>query len=195
MMGARDTLCKNLIKCREERKWTQKMLAEKLDVVPVTVSGWENGRKEPAFEILDKIAALFNTTVAALFTDETDSNSAPPVLAQGQADFLRSLCTVASSPYLASVEMSDRVGERYVDDNFIGMSTYTDIALKSNRADKQFRDRCKGSLALCESYRSGALPEAVFEAAVQGLVSNVARQEKEADDFSSLLEELEAEEE
>ena len=47
---------------RIEYELSQKELAEKLSVSQRSVSNWENGEREPDFEMLTAIAKFFNVT-------------------------------------------------------------------------------------------------------------------------------------
>ena len=48
---------------RHKRKWTQKHVADKLGISPVTVSGWEIGKRMPEPQMLPQLAQVFGTTV------------------------------------------------------------------------------------------------------------------------------------
>ena len=54
---------------------TQAQLAEALDVKRSTIGMYENAKREPDFEMLEKIADFFNVRVASL----TDDNSCDPL--------------------------------------------------------------------------------------------------------------------
>ena len=56
----------NLKALREERKLTQRELAEKLHTTQRKVSYWESGKIEPDLENLWKIADLFDVTLDEL---------------------------------------------------------------------------------------------------------------------------------
>lgn len=69
---------------RNERKMTQKDLAEKLNVSAQAVSRWENDEVEPSLETLGQLATIFDVSVDELFGKEppvrqsaTDSAAAP----------------------------------------------------------------------------------------------------------------------
>lgn len=47
---------------RTERGWTQKMLAEKLNVTDDCVFFWEKGRSEPSIQQILEMAELFEVT-------------------------------------------------------------------------------------------------------------------------------------
>ena len=59
-----------LRRLRTERGFTQSGLAEKLGVSKQNISDWENGKSETSFEILTKIAKLFDVTVGQLIGSE-----------------------------------------------------------------------------------------------------------------------------
>ena len=52
-----------LQKLRHKKKWTQKQVAEKLGISPVTISGWEIGKRMPEPQMLPLLAQIFGTTV------------------------------------------------------------------------------------------------------------------------------------
>jgi len=52
-----------LQRLRKQKKWTQQQVADKLGISPVTVSGWEIGKRIPEPPMLPRIAQLFGTTV------------------------------------------------------------------------------------------------------------------------------------
>ena len=52
-----------LQRLRKKKKWTQQQVADKLGISPVTVSGWEIGKRIPEPPMLPRIAQLFGTTV------------------------------------------------------------------------------------------------------------------------------------
>ena len=54
---------------------TQKQVAEKLGVSPVTVSGWEIGKRTPEPQMLPRLAQVFNTTVDNLLGYSTTADS------------------------------------------------------------------------------------------------------------------------
>lgn len=49
---------------------TQQELAEHLGISPVTISGYELGRREPSIEMLERIADYFDVTVDYLLGRE-----------------------------------------------------------------------------------------------------------------------------
>ena len=57
-------------KLRNENKWTQEQLAEKLYVSRTAVSKWESGKGYPSIDSLKDIAKLFNKTIDELLSSE-----------------------------------------------------------------------------------------------------------------------------
>lgn len=58
---------------RKEKRLNQRELAEKLMIAPSTISMYENGNREPNFEILEQLADFFNVDMNYLLgkTDKT----------------------------------------------------------------------------------------------------------------------------
>lgn len=52
---------------RKSKKITQQELADRLGIKRNTYSDWENGKTEPTFEILVKLADLFDVSLDWLF--------------------------------------------------------------------------------------------------------------------------------
>ena len=63
---------KRLKELRTENKILQKDLAKVLGVQQNSVSGWENGSREPDFAMLEKIAVYFNVTTDYLLGIKDD---------------------------------------------------------------------------------------------------------------------------
>ena len=57
-------------KLRNQNKWTQEQLAEKLYVSRTAVSNWESGKGYPNIDSLKDIAKLFNKTIDELLSSE-----------------------------------------------------------------------------------------------------------------------------
>jgi len=55
---------------RAERKWTQAMLANQLQVSRQTVNAIETGKYDPALPLAFKIAKLFGMSIEQIFTPE-----------------------------------------------------------------------------------------------------------------------------
>ena len=51
---------------RQDKGITQVQLAEKLNVTDAAIRGWENGGKEPSYEMLCQIAKIFDVTIGQL---------------------------------------------------------------------------------------------------------------------------------
>lgn len=58
---------KRLREVRKSKKITQQELADRLGIKRNTYSDWENGKTEPTFEILVKLADLFDISLDWLF--------------------------------------------------------------------------------------------------------------------------------
>lgn len=61
---------KNIKKLRNERKITQDILAEKLNVTRQTVSSWENDRTQPDIEMLEQLAKAFEVSLEEIIYGE-----------------------------------------------------------------------------------------------------------------------------
>ena len=61
-----------LKKYREDKKMTQKEIAEILGVEPATISKYESGLIEPNLEYLKKLSEIFEVTIDELLKDEED---------------------------------------------------------------------------------------------------------------------------
>lgn len=60
---------------RRESNLGQDVVAEKLEVSKSLISHWENDKREPSYEMLDKLAKLYNTTVSSIFDNGYTGNS------------------------------------------------------------------------------------------------------------------------
>jgi putative transcriptional regulator len=56
---------------RAERSWSQADLAERLEVSRQSVNAIETGKYDPSLPLAFKLARLFETTIEAIFTDES----------------------------------------------------------------------------------------------------------------------------
>jgi len=59
---------------RAERAWSQADLAERLEVSRQSVNAIETGKFDPSLPLAFKLARLFETTIEAIFSDETGSS-------------------------------------------------------------------------------------------------------------------------
>lgn len=57
-------LGENIKRYRKNKKLTQKQLADKLQVSSITIQNYENNRREPSLEMLNKLAAILGCTVS-----------------------------------------------------------------------------------------------------------------------------------
>ncbi|MBR3295733.1 MAG: helix-turn-helix transcriptional regulator [Clostridia bacterium] len=67
----------NLRRIRLEKRMTQEVLAEKLDVTFQAVSSWERGEYLPDTEKLLKLADVLDVSVSALLTSSHDCHGIP----------------------------------------------------------------------------------------------------------------------
>lgn len=58
--------CKNLKAARKDCGYTQKQVAEYLDVVESCYANWEQGRTEPNIETLRRLSDLFGVSIDEL---------------------------------------------------------------------------------------------------------------------------------
>ncbi|MGA3344085.1 MAG: helix-turn-helix transcriptional regulator [Terracidiphilus sp.] len=58
---------------RAEREWSQADLAQRLEVSRQSVNAIETGKFDPSLPLAFKLARLFETTIEAIFSEETDS--------------------------------------------------------------------------------------------------------------------------
>jgi len=56
---------------RAERDWSQADLAQRLEVSRQSVNAIETGKFDPSLPLVFKLARLFETTIEAIFTDES----------------------------------------------------------------------------------------------------------------------------
>lgn len=162
-MNSREVLIQNIKAYRENAGLTQAAFAARLKVNPVTVSGWETGRKEPSFAILDAIADIFGVTVSDLFSDKGLTH-VPQV--QTQSSFLLYLSAIAASKY--SVQTSVRTDE--------DSGQCIVISLGRFRNQDLFR-RCEGAITLAKTHTDGLLSEQMFESALRGIILDVQSEE------------------
>ena len=59
---------------RKERNINQRELSEYLKVAPSTISMYENGQREPNFEVLEVLADFFNVDMNCYNKDTVDIN-------------------------------------------------------------------------------------------------------------------------
>ncbi|MGA2887437.1 MAG: helix-turn-helix transcriptional regulator [Terracidiphilus sp.] len=62
---------------RAEREWSQADLAERLEVSRQSVNAIETGKFDPSLPLAFKLARLFETSIEAIFSDESQSESPP----------------------------------------------------------------------------------------------------------------------
>jgi len=57
---------------RAERNWSQADLAEHLEVSRQSVNAIETGKFDPSLPLAFKLARLFNSTIEAIFNDDSE---------------------------------------------------------------------------------------------------------------------------
>ncbi len=61
---------KKIKELRSEKGWTQKELAEKLDIHPVNMTKLEQGKSTPSLDTVIKLSEVFNISTDYLLSDE-----------------------------------------------------------------------------------------------------------------------------
>lgn len=69
------TFAEKFKELRKEHNYTQKDLANILEVKPTTISAWELGNNSPRMDMLKKISNLFGVNVGYFFDEENNSNN------------------------------------------------------------------------------------------------------------------------
>jgi putative transcriptional regulator len=64
---------------RAERNWSQADLADRLQVSRQSVNAIETGRFDPSLPLAFKLARLFDTPIAQIFSDELVSGAREPL--------------------------------------------------------------------------------------------------------------------
>lgn len=88
---------------RKDRGLTQEQLGQRLHVTRQTVSYWENGKTQPDYDMLARIAAELEVPVSALLQDQTGGEQLPPVETNAppaQAEIPELADTTAASRFL-----------------------------------------------------------------------------------------------
>ena len=58
---------------RMEKNWSQKELAEKLEIHPVNMTKLEQGKNAPSVETLIKLSQIFNVSIDYILSDEVQN--------------------------------------------------------------------------------------------------------------------------
>lgn len=163
-MTIKDVFIHNLRMYRENAGLTQADLAKKLNLNPVTVSGWETGRKEPGFSVLEEMAAVYGIDVSDFFSD-------PAIMkipqAETQADYILLVAALAASPYTQSVTLSN--------DSENGQSIRLNLGHFRNQ---DLIRKCEGALSLVKMRTEGILSIPLYESALRGVVNDIRSDEK-----------------
>lgn len=178
-MNSRDVVAKNIRALREKYGDRQSDLSEKLHVNAVTVSGWETSKKEPSFEMLDKIAELYGVTTAALFSDGEEKKTSFPTRANTYGEFIQCLCAVAASHLVESAEMTE---EQLEDEDGFPRTIAKNIVLRFTNysrtpswyeTDEYAARLCEGGLSLVKAYKARTLSGKIFDAAMCGVIADI----------------------
>lgn len=81
-----DTFGKRLKHLRTSRNLRQDQLAEKLGIAPSTVGAYERDTREPNFEILIKMADIFNVSLDYMFCRTEDTRTTQLALTEDSKD-------------------------------------------------------------------------------------------------------------
>lgn len=71
-------LNENIRRLRKSRGWTQRELAERLDISDKTVSRWESGIQLPDAQIIPELAEMFGVSIGELYGEEQERGFALP---------------------------------------------------------------------------------------------------------------------
>lgn len=74
------TFGEKLKKLRLSKGYTQKDLADKLNVTFQTISKWENNTNEPDFTTLKEISKIFSCSIEYLFSDDEEENKVQTIV-------------------------------------------------------------------------------------------------------------------
>lgn len=104
------TLSGQIRKLRTAKKMTLAVLAERLGVTTSTVAAYENGSRNPSFDVLITIARIFNVTVDNLLGYTNKDYIDVSELSLTQRDNVQSLITTYRKFNALIVEMFDIEG-------------------------------------------------------------------------------------
>ena len=76
---------------RKEKKITQQQLADRLGITKAMISAYENGIRLPSYDILIKIAAIFNVSTDFLLGITTARNLCVEGLTEHQIELLTAI--------------------------------------------------------------------------------------------------------
>jgi len=164
--------CKRLKELREERGFTQKMMAEQLEVATVTYIKYERGENEPRYNVLLTLSELFNVSIDYLLGKDNEPDiqlyrfkrsianigRAAEIFSKDFPDYKEGLYDILLN-YLESVSTIDMVD--YVDLLYIKEKFVTGLDLLYNEANEIYED--KHVLGMDVSSRMSNLMTNVFE--------------------------------
>lgn len=94
-----------IIEQRKALGWSQAQLAEKLGIHQNQISRYETGSTSPTFQVLGKLAKLFDTTTDYLLGLTHNKSPFPPQLSSPQAEMLQLMSTQSESAQAKFVEV------------------------------------------------------------------------------------------
>lgn len=99
---------KRIKELRNKYKFTQTELAEKVGVTKSTIAAYENDSRLPSYEVLIKMAYVFNVTIDSLLSERSDNVIDISGLNPAQIDIVQSL--------VSYFKKSDLIDALYTDD-------------------------------------------------------------------------------
>jgi len=134
-------------KLRLSKKYTLAVMAERLGITTSAVASYENGSRNPSFDILVKIAKIFNVTVDSLLShgtkDMIDVSDLTPTQRdsiQGMILTYRKFNSIVSS--LFDLEASKNIKiemEKYIDYDFEEFAK--SVKIRNQNAHLRYDDR------------------------------------------------------
>ena len=64
---------KRLEKCRQNLGMSQQEVADKLGITRATLGHWENDKREPSFDMLNKLSEIYNVTIGEFFGENPEA--------------------------------------------------------------------------------------------------------------------------
>ena len=182
-MGSKDILAGNIRGLRKKNNHTQEDLGKLLNVDKMTVSGWETQRKEPSFEMLDKIAEIYHVSVSSLFSNGDESIHS--AVADTQAEVFRCICALAASRYFSRADLEEHPAsvspagyqKEAVQTLVFTLSNWACYGFR-NGTPSMFQQRCKAAVSLAEVLKTGAMSNSIYASAVNGIVASISEKDQ-----------------
>ncbi|MBR2877178.1 MAG: helix-turn-helix transcriptional regulator [Clostridia bacterium] len=109
-------ISKNIKRLRKQNNLTQDELAEKLFVTRQTVSGWENGRTQPALDILCDLAEALNCNPLDIINSKKPKMTREKFVAlifENEEKFFEVTDNILHSPYLCQIAIKNAILEAF----------------------------------------------------------------------------------